>query len=61
MKIGVVKTSFLLLGLWIMAMSTCKEYGREVSTLAKTCPGCGESNPGKAVKQKLEIKGNTHN
>ena len=44
-----------------MAMSTCKEYGREVSTLAKTCPGCGESNPGKVVKQKLEIKGNTHN
>ena len=37
-----------------MAMSTCKECGSEVSTLAKTCPGCGVSNPGQAVKQKKE-------
>jgi len=37
-----------------MAMSTCKECGREVSTLAKTCLGCAVSNPGKVVKQKKE-------
>ena len=37
-----------------MAISTCKECGREVSTLAKTCPGCGVSNPGKVTKQKKE-------
>ncbi len=28
-----------------MAMSKCKECGKSISTLAKTCPGCGAPNP----------------
>jgi hypothetical protein len=30
-----------------MAMSQCKECGKKVSTLAKTCPSCGAPNPTK--------------
>ena len=36
-----------------MAMSKCKECGKSISTLAKTCPGCGAPNPtGKSSSQK---------
>ena len=28
-----------------MTMSNCKECGKAVSTLAKTCPSCGAPNP----------------
>lgn len=28
-----------------MAMSKCKECGKSISTLAKTCPSCGAPNP----------------
>jgi len=35
-----------------MAMSNCKECGKEVSTLAKTCPSCGVPKP--ALKKKLK-------
>ena len=28
-----------------MAMSNCKECGKQVSTTAKTCPNCGASEP----------------
>ena len=28
-----------------MAMTKCKECGKSVSTLAKSCPGCGVPNP----------------
>ncbi len=28
-----------------MAMKTCKECGKEVSTSAKACPHCGKTNP----------------
>jgi RNA polymerase subunit RPABC4/transcription elongation factor Spt4 len=28
-----------------MAMTTCRECEREVSTAAKTCPGCGVLRP----------------
>ena len=33
----------------IMAMSKCRECGKAVSTLAKTCPHCGVPKP---VKKK---------
>lgn len=29
-----------------MALTPCKECGKKVSTLAKTCPSCGISDPG---------------
>jgi hypothetical protein len=29
-----------------MALTTCKECNKEVSTEAKTCPYCGIDNPG---------------
>jgi len=36
-----------------MAMSKCKECGKSISTLAKTCPGCGAPNStGKASSSK---------
>tara|TARA_B100001123_G_C14817855_1_gene830953 strand:+ start:152 stop:259 length:108 start_codon:yes stop_codon:yes gene_type:complete len=34
-----------------MAMSKCKECGKAVSTLAKTCPSCGVPKPVKKIKQ----------
>ena len=37
-----------------MALSTCKECGGKVSTLAKTCPHCGVPNP--AIKKKTSKK-----
>ena len=40
-----------------MAMSNCRECGREVSTLAKSCPGCGVPNPTKITKSiKTKVK-----
>ena len=42
-----------------MAMSNCRECGREVSTLAKSCPGCGVPNPtkiSKSIKTKVKSK-----
>ncbi len=35
-----------------MAMSKCKECGKPVSTLAKTCPSCGVPKPTKKTKNK---------
>ena len=37
-----------------MAMSKCKECGKAVSTLAKTCPNCGVPKP--ALKKKSKSK-----
>ena len=34
-----------------MAMSKCKECGKAVSTLAKTCPSCGVPKPVKKIKK----------
>jgi ribosomal protein L37E len=34
-----------------MAMSKCKECGKAVSTLAKTCPNCGVPKPAKKIKK----------
>mgnify|MGYP001253476127 FL=1 len=40
-----------------MAMSKCKECGKSISTLAKTCPGCGAPNPtGKASSSKSKTE-----
>jgi len=35
-----------------MAMSKCKECGKSISTLAKTCPGCGAPNPTRTSSSK---------
>ena len=35
-----------------MAMSNCKECGKAVSTLAKTCPNCGVAKPASKLKIK---------
>ena len=32
-------------------MMKCKECGKAVSTLAKTCPSCGVPKPVKKIKQ----------
>ena len=37
-----------------MAMSKCKECGKAVSTLAKTCPNCGVPKP--TLKKKTLTK-----
>jgi len=37
-----------------MAMSKCKECGKAVSTLAKTCPNCGVPKP--TLKKNLSKK-----
>ena len=34
-----------------MAMSNCKECGKQVSTTAKTCPNCGVPKPAKKLKK----------
>lgn len=34
-----------------MAITKCKECGREVSSRAKTCPHCGIKNPGLGAKE----------
>ena len=39
-----------------MAMSNCKECGKAVSTLAKTCPSCGVPKPAKVLKKKTITK-----
>ena len=39
-----------------MAMSNCKECGKAVSTLAKTCPSCGVPKPAKVLKKKKKKK-----
>ena len=39
-----------------MAMSNCKECGKAVSTLAKTCPSCGVPKPAKIAKRKTSTK-----
>ena len=39
-----------------MAMSKCKECGKAVSTLAKTCPSCGVPKPAKVLKKKISTK-----
>lgn len=36
-----------------MALTKCKECGREVSASAKTCPHCGIQNPGVTAKAML--------
>ena len=41
-----------------MAMSNCKECGKAVSTLAKTCPSCGVPKPAKVLKKKTSTKKN---
>ena len=41
-----------------MAMSKCKECGKAVSTLAKTCPSCGVPKPAKVLKKKISTKKN---
>ena len=42
-----------------MAMSNCKECGKAVSTLAKTCPSCGVPKPAKVLKKKTSTKKTT--
>ena len=37
-----------------MAMSNCRECGKAVSTLAKTCPNCGVPKP--TLKKNLSKK-----
>ena len=37
-------------------MSKCRECGKAVSTLAKTCPSCGVPKPAKVLKQKISTK-----
>ena len=39
-----------------MAMSECRECGKAVSTLAKTCPSCGVPKPAKVLKKKNSTK-----
>lgn len=39
-----------------MAMSKCRECGKAVSTLAKTCPNCGVSKPVKKIKKVVRKK-----
>jgi hypothetical protein len=39
-----------------MAMSNCKECGKAVSTLAKTCPSCGVPKPAQVLKKKTSTK-----
>tara|TARA_B100002019_G_scaffold246607_1_gene224570 strand:+ start:2605 stop:3306 length:702 start_codon:yes stop_codon:yes gene_type:complete len=39
-----------------MAMSNCRECGKSVSTLAKTCPKCGVPKPTKKTKNKRKSK-----
>ena len=39
-----------------MAMSKCRECGKAVSTLAKTCPHCGVAKPVKKIAKKLKKK-----
>ena len=39
-----------------MAMSKCRECGKAVSTLAKTCPSCGVPKPAKTAKRKTSTK-----
>ena len=39
-----------------MAMSKCRECGKAVSTLAKTCPSCGVPKPAKVLKKKTSTK-----
>ena len=39
-----------------MAMSKCRECGKAVSTLAKTCPSCGVPKPTKILKKKNSTK-----
>jgi len=39
-----------------MAMSECRECGKAVSTLAKTCPSCGVPKPTKILKKKTSAK-----
>ena len=41
-----------------MAMSKCRECGKAVSTLAKTCPNCGVPKPAKVLKKKTSTKKN---
>ena len=41
-----------------MAMSKCRECGKAVSTLAKTCPSCGVPKPTKKIKNKRKSKEN---
>ena len=40
-------------------MSNCKECGKAVSTLAKTCPSCGVPKPAKVLKKKTSTKKTT--
>ena len=37
-------------------MSKCRECGKAVSTLAKTCPSCGVPKPAKVLKKKISTK-----
>ena len=39
-----------------MAMSKCKECGKAVSTLAKTCPKCGVPKPASKLKIKKKVR-----
>ena len=39
-------------------MSKCRECGKSVSTLAKTCPKCGVPKPTKKIKNKGKSKEN---
>ena len=39
-----------------MAMSKCKECGKAVSTLAKTCPNCGVAKPASKLKIKKKVR-----
>ena len=37
-----------------MAMSNCKECGKQVSTTAKTCPNCGAPKPTEKKEKNTE-------
>ena len=38
-----------------MAMSKCRECGKSVSTMAKTCPACGVPKTEKKIKSKKDL------
>ncbi len=39
-----------------MAMSNCKECGKQVSTTATTCPNCGASEPTEKKEKNKKIR-----
>jgi hypothetical protein len=44
-------------GVSAMALRKCQECGRQVSTRAKRCPGCGNPYPTRTDAQRLIVMG----